>query len=76
MAVIADSPLFSTMVAQNCEAQSIGTALTIVNCLGFSLTIVSIQLLNAIINNNFYPEYAFMILALGPIIGLIYLKKT
>ncbi|WP_179349999.1 MFS transporter [Winogradskyella pacifica] len=76
MAVIADSPLFSTLVAQNCEVQSIGTALTIVNCIGFSITIVSIQLLNSLITTNHLSQYAFMTLALGPIIGLIYLKKT
>jgi hypothetical protein len=76
MAVIADSPLFSTLVAQNCEVQSIGTALTIVNCIGFSITIVSIQLLNFLITTNHLSQYAFMTLALGPIIGLIYLKKT
>jgi len=75
MAVIADSPLFSTMVAQNCEVQSIGTALTIVNCIGYSLTIVSIQLLNYLITDDIIAPYAFVILAIGPIIGLIYLKK-
>lgn len=76
MAVIADSPLFSTMVAQNCETRSIGTALTIVNCIGFSITIVSIQLLNVLLANQNYTPYAFMVLALGPIIGLVYLKKS
>ncbi|WP_340156241.1 MFS transporter [uncultured Winogradskyella sp.] len=76
MAVIADSPLFSTMIAQNCETRSIGTALTIVNCIGFSITIVSIQLLNVLLANQNYTPYAFMVLALGPIIGLVYLKKS
>ncbi|WP_299112519.1 nitrate/nitrite transporter [uncultured Winogradskyella sp.] len=76
MAVIADSPLFSTMVAQNCETRSIGTALTIVNCIGFSITIVSIQLLNVLLANQNCTPYAFMVLALGPIIGLVYLKKS
>lgn len=76
MVVIADSPLFSTMVAQNCEVQSIGTALTIVNCIGFSLTIISIQLLNYLITDIAFAPYAFVVLALGPIIGLIYLKRT
>ncbi|NRD22906.1 MFS transporter [Winogradskyella litoriviva] len=76
MAVIADSPLFSTMVAQNCEANSIGTALTIVNCIGFSITIISIQLLNALLVYQNYTHYVFMILAIGPIFGLINLKKS
>ena len=76
MAVIADSPLFSTLVAQNAEAQSKGTALTIVNCIGFAITIVSIQLLNLLIIDYDYTQFAFIALALGPVVGLIYLKKS
>lgn len=76
MAVIADSPLFSTLVAQNTEAQSKGTALTIVNCIGFAITIVSIQLINSLITSGNYTQYAFVILAIGPIIGLMNLKKS
>ncbi len=70
MVVIADSPLFSTLVAQNASAEIKGTALTIVNCIGFAITIVSIQLLNEMrtwTNSNM----VYMILALGPILGLI-----
>ena len=70
LVVVADSPLFSTLVAQNASANSRGTALTIVNCIGFSITIVSIQLLNALIN-NFTPGIIFTVLALGPLFGLI-----
>ena len=70
MVVIADSPLFSTLVAQNAPIESKGTLLTITNCIGFSLTIVSIQLFGLItefINN----EYLFVFLAIGPILGLL-----
>ena len=76
MVVIADSPLFSTLVAQNSDAQSKGTALTIVNCIGFAITIVSIQLLNYIITDSNYMTYAFVILGIGPIVGLWHLKKS
>jgi MFS family permease len=76
MVVIADSPLFSTLVAQNCYAESKGTALTIVNCIGFAITIVSIQLINFLIANYGNVQFVFLILALGPIISLIYLKKS
>lgn len=76
MVVIADSPLFSTMVAKNSDSQSKGTALTIVNCIGFAITIVSIQLLNLLLSHDNYTQYAFVILALGPIISLRYLKKS
>ena len=70
MVVIADSPLFSTLVAQSAPPSVKGTALTIVNCIGFSITIVSLQLLSVLEGNMAYP-YLFMILALGPLFGLI-----
>lgn len=76
MAVIADSPLFSTLVAQNSDPKSKGTALTIVNCIGFSITIVSIQLLNFLIAEFQLVQFVFLILAIGPIIGLVFLKKS
>ncbi|EDP69455.1 hypothetical protein FBALC1_05168 [Flavobacteriales bacterium ALC-1] len=76
MVVIADSPLFSTMVAQNSDSESKGTALTIVNCIGFAITIVSIQLLNFLIANYGYTQFVFLILAVGPAVGLFYLKKS
>ena len=74
LVVIADSPLFSTMVAQNAVAENKGTALTIVNCIGFSITIISIQLINNL-NEVLDPKYIYTILAIGPILGLIALKK-
>lgn len=67
--VVADSPLFSTMVAQNAPAESKGSALTIVNCIGFAITIVSIQLLSTIQQDLILP-YSFVILAAGPAFGL------
>lgn len=77
MVVIADSPLFSTLVAQNALPESKGTALTIVNCIGFSITIISIQLIN-ILNVSWNPKYVYIILAIGPVLGLIalYEKKN
>ncbi|MDH5365536.1 MAG: MFS transporter [Cyclobacteriaceae bacterium] len=78
LVVIADSPLFSTLVAQNTESESKGTALTIVNCIGFSITIISIQFINAL-SSSFNHQYLYMILAVGPILGLLALierKKT
>ncbi|SHG46541.1 MFS transporter [Winogradskyella jejuensis] len=75
MAVIADSPLFSTLVAQNADSDSRGTALTIVNCIGFAITIVSILIFNTALE-SFKPQYLFMLLALGPIFGLFHLRKS
>ncbi|MCZ4409478.1 MFS transporter [Cryomorphaceae bacterium 1068] len=70
MVVIADSPLFSTLVAQNATAEIKATALTIVNCIGFSLTIMSIQLLS-VMKATINPTYIYTLLALGPILGLL-----
>ena len=74
MVVIADSPLFSTLVAQHAPSELKGTALTIVNCIGFSLTIISIQLINELKELTNSP-FILTILALGPILGLIALRK-
>jgi len=74
MVVIADSPLLSTLVAQNAPDEIKGTALTIVNCIGFSITIISIQLINgmqALTDSN----SIYIILALGPFLGLIAIRK-
>ncbi|PSR12948.1 MAG: MFS transporter, partial [Bacteroidetes bacterium] len=70
MVVVADSPLFSTLVAQNTAAEIKGTALTIVNCLGFSITIISIQLLN-VWRISVDPRFLYVVLALGPVFGLV-----
>lgn len=69
MVVIADSPLFSTLVATNAPSDTKGTALTIVNSIGFAITILSIQLLNFLLM-GFETAYLFVILAIGPFLGL------
>lgn len=74
MAVIADSPLFSTMVAQNAQQESRGTSLTIVNCIGFAITIVSIQLITALRNTG-NERYIYVLLAIGPLLGLTALLR-
>ena len=73
LVVIADSPLFSTLVAQNAPEESRGTSLTIVNCIGFTITIISIQFIGAL-SNPANAQYLYTLLAIGPIIGLVALK--
>jgi len=75
MVVIADSPMFSTLVAQNAPPVYKGTALTIVNCIGFAITIVSIQIL-LFLQSYLDVKYLVLILALGPIFGLISTCKS
>lgn len=75
LVVIADSPLFSTLVAQSAPPESRGTALTIVNCIGFSITIVSIQFMNSM-TDIISSQYIYMILAIGPVLGLAALIRN
>jgi MFS family permease len=73
--VIADSPLFSTLVAQSAQQESKGTSLTIVNCIGFSITIISIQFIN-LLTLYIKPQFIYMVLAIGPLMGLIALVRN
>ena len=70
LTVTPDSPQFSTLVARNAEEKNKGTALTIVTSIGFAITIVSIQLLKLAF--EWYGEYGLLILAPGPIMGLLF----
>lgn len=70
MVVIADSPQLSTLVALHAPPELKGTALTIVNCIGFFITIISIILVNRLMEFQ-STVLIFFILALGPIIGYI-----
>ncbi len=74
MAVTADSPQFSNLVASAVPPELKGTGLTLVNCIGFAISILSIQLL-AFSAVNVNPVYIFLILAAGPILGFINLLK-
>jgi MFS family permease len=66
--VVADSPLFSTLVAINAPPKIKGTALTIVNSIGFAITIGSIQLTTYL--HQLQPVYSLSLLAFGPALGL------
>jgi len=68
--VIADSPLFSTLIAKAAPAEGRGTALTLVNSLGYALTIISIQLVS-MSWNYIEPQFSFLLLAAGPLIGVL-----
>jgi hypothetical protein len=68
--VIGDSPQFSALNAQNAPRELVGSALTIANCIGFAITIGSIQLLSALAASA-SPALVFLALAPGPVLGLI-----
>lgn len=74
IAVTADSPQFSNLVASSVTPEFKGTALTLVNCIGFAITILSIQLLGLL--QNIIPIYLLFIpLAIGPILGVYNLRN-
>jgi MFS family permease len=73
LAVVADSPLFSTLVAANAPPVLRGSALTVVTCIGFAITIASIQLINALMTDA-NAKYIYQLLAIGPAAGLIALS--
>jgi sugar phosphate permease len=71
MLVTADSPQFSTLVAQSVKPEHRGTALTLVNCLGFGLTILSIQVARYL--SGFLEAKIYLgLLAIGPLLGLVF----
>ena len=72
--VVADSPLLSTLIAENAAAEIKGTALTIINCLGFIVTIFSIQLISTL-STYTNSNTIYLCLAVGPVIGLLALRK-
>lgn len=69
LAGTADSPLFSSLIAKHAPANLKGTSLTIVNCIGFAITIVSIQVVN-LLAKEMNSHYLYMVLAIGPLFGL------
>jgi len=74
VAVAADSPQFSTLVARTAIPEYKGTALTIVTCIGFAITIVSIQFINYL-QDWIKIDSLFVLLAPGPLIGLMFLFR-
>ncbi|HEX9545618.1 MAG TPA: MFS transporter [Pyrinomonadaceae bacterium] len=68
--VVADSAQFSACVTELGDPQYMGTALTIQTCLGFLLTTISIELIPRFVNLVGW-RYAFVILAPGPLFGVI-----
>ena len=72
--VVGDSPQYSAIIALSAPKELVGSGLTLVNSIGFAITILSLwviyQFLNAI-----DISYALMILAVGPVIGLISMKQ-
>ena len=73
IAVIADSAQFSTLITQVVPPHAVGTALTLQTSIGFLLTTVSIQLVPPVVEMVGW-RYAFPMLAIGPMIGIVAIR--
>ena len=72
--VVGDSPQFSTLNARTAPPEWLGSALTIATCIGFAITIGSIQLLKYI-HLNGGLEMALLALVPGPALGLLAIRS-
>lgn len=68
--VVADSAQFSACVTELGDPRYVGTALTMQTCIGFLLTTVSIELVPHFVKLVGW-QYAFAILAPGPLLGVM-----
>jgi MFS family permease len=68
-AVVADSAQFSASVSELAQREYTGTALTLQTSLGFLLTLITIRLI-PILERLADWEWAFSILAFGPLVGI------
>ena len=70
LSVSSDSPQFSALNAANAPREFVGSALTIVNSIGFLITVVSIQLADLLLT-LIETRYLFWLLVPGPALGLL-----
>ncbi len=73
ISVAGDSPQFSALTATHAPRAAVGSVLTLVNCIGFSISIVSIQAFTALAQRH---DLAVLLpaLGIGPLLGLCGLR--
>jgi nitrate/nitrite transporter NarK len=72
-AVVADSAQFSALVSAYAPRDHVGTALTIQICLGFLLTLVTIEALPRVAAVAGW-QHASWLLVPGPLLGLVAMR--
>ncbi|WP_138417591.1 MFS transporter [Aquibacillus sediminis] len=72
--IISDSAQYSAAVSDFADSEYVGTALTFQMCMGYLITIFSINII-PLIQKVVGWEWAFISLAIGPIIGMIAMLK-
>ena len=68
-----DSPQFSTLTASNAPKHAVGSVLTLTNCIGFALSIVSIELFTSLAQ-QYSLDSLLPWLGLGPFLGIIAMR--
>lgn len=71
--VVGDSPQYSAVIALSAPKDLVGSGLTLVNSIGFAITIVSLWFIYQFLD-KIPISIALMILSLGPIVGLISMR--
>jgi len=72
--IVADSPQFSATIVELSPPERIGTMLTVQTCAGFLLTLSTIHLMPYAVELLSW-RYAFIILAAGPLFGIIAMAR-
>ena len=72
--VTADSPQFSALASKACKPELLGTALTVYNCVGYLMTVISIQLCQSL-SRFITMQYVTWIIAVGPVLGAIIISR-
>ena len=73
-AVVADSAQFSALVSEHAPRDHVGTALTLQTCVGFLLTLVTIEALPRVAQATSW-QWASMLLVPGPVLGAVAMSR-
>ena len=68
-----DSPQFSTLTASNAPQHAVGSVLTLTNCIGFALSIVSIELFTSLAQ-QYQLSSLLPWLGIGPLLGVLAMR--
>ncbi|WP_299178973.1 MFS transporter [uncultured Neptuniibacter sp.] len=74
IAVVTDSPQFSALSAQTAPKKVVGSALTMINAIGFTITIIAVQI-TAMLLEHLPVEWIMVLLFPGPVLGAISLIR-
>lgn len=75
IAIVGDSPLFSTLVTELADQKLVGTALSLQMGVGYALTVLAIWLVPHVQHYLGGWQWAFLMLVPGPVIGALAMIK-